>query len=91
MTRCSSSLVANPAKDGTGTSAVSWFVGRVNGGFMITRSKLSFGASTASAPPLDAPPWSSTTPVSKSGSACSFPSSSSEPMSCWPPPSSASP
>ena len=41
MARCSAASVSNPAKDGTGTraaSAVPWLVGRVNGGFIITRS-----------------------------------------------------
>ena len=46
IARWSSSEVPNPAKLGTGVlslSEPSWFVGRVNGGFMITRSyELSF-------------------------------------------------
>ena len=38
---CSSCDVLKPANDGTGISAcpASWFVGRVNGGFMMTRSQ----------------------------------------------------
>ena len=36
---CSSSSFPSPAKEGTGTpAAIAWLVGRVNGGFMITRS-----------------------------------------------------
>ena len=37
---CSSCVVLKPANDGTGISAweASWFVGRVNGGFMMTKS-----------------------------------------------------
>ena len=38
MADCSASSVPRPANDGTGASATSWLVGRVNGGFMITKS-----------------------------------------------------
>ena len=41
MACCSSCEVLKPANDGTGISAwpASWFVGRVNGGFMMTKSQ----------------------------------------------------
>ena len=59
--RCSSPLVEKPAKEGTGTSATLWLVGRVKGGFMITRSaepcsitKRRPSSSTSTAPLPDA-------------------------------------
>ena len=61
---CSSCDVLNPANDGMGMSECcdSWFVGRVNGGFIITRSQDARLTETEctllvcdSCPPIDSP------------------------------------
>ena len=71
MAACSASSFPRPANDGTGTSAASWLVGRVNGGFMITRSidrcasrNVSLHPSPCrSTPVAPAVPWCTSMPV----------------------------